>query len=308
MKREVVRLSEEVAQALAEGRPVVALESSVMVQGLPPPRNVEAAIACEQAIRELGAVPATTAFVAGVPVAGLTAEDRERLVDPATGARKIGARDAAAAVAFGHWGATTVSGTCAIADAVGIPLFATGGIGGVHREAEKTFDISQDLLAIARSRVAVVTAGAKAILDLPRTLEALETLAVPVVGFGTSELPAFYNNVSGLPLEHRVETAEALAQLLLARWDRLGEGGVIIANPVPEASQSSPEVIDRAIREALEAAAAQGVRGKAVTPFLLAEVAKRSAGESLETNLSLLLNNARLAARVAVALSAARRG
>ena len=191
---------------------MVALESSVLAQGLPPPHNLESWRACEKAVRDAGAIPAVTAMIAGVPCAGLSTEQIDRLVAPETKTRKVGARDLAVAMARGHWGATTVSATCSIADAAGIRLFATGGIGGVHREAERTFDVSQDLMAIGRARVAVVTAGAKAILDLPKTLEALETLGVPVVGFGTSEFPAFYTGRSGLPLEHQVSGADACSE------------------------------------------------------------------------------------------------
>jgi len=307
MRPEAVRLGQEVAEALKEGRPVVALESSVLVQGLPPPKNMESAAACERAVREAGAVPAVTALVAGRPVAGLNPGELEPLVNPATHARKVGARDMAAVWAAGAWGATTVSATCAIADAAGIRLFATGGIGGVHRGAEQTFDVSQDLLAIARSRVAVVTAGAKAILDLPRTLEALEALSVPVVGYRMREFPAFYTNRSGLMLEHQVDGPEQAAKLLRARWEQLGEWGVVFANPVPDSSEADPEVINRAIEAALRVAHERGVRGKELTPFLLSEVSRQSGGESLEANMALLVSNAHVAAKIAVALSALER-
>jgi pseudouridine-5'-phosphate glycosidase len=301
-------LGGEVAKALAEGRPVVALESSVTAQGLPPPHNLESARACEAAVRAAGAVPAITAVLAGQPVAGLTDEELEQLVAPANRTCKVGERDLAAAATFGLWGATTVSATCAIADAAGIPVFATGGIGGVHREAEQTFDISQDLLAIARCRVAVVTAGAKAILDLPRTLEALESLGVPVIGYGTLEFPAFFTNKSGLALEHRVVNADQAAKLLHARWDRLGQqGGVLFANPVPQGAEAHPDEINEAIEDALRAAKEHGVKGKALTPFLLSEVSRRTGGESLHANLALLKSNARVAAEIAVALAARRR-
>jgi pseudouridine-5'-phosphate glycosidase len=252
-------------------------------------------------------VPALTAIVAGRPAAGLSAAELEALALPETRARKVGARDAAAAVAFGHWGATTVSAACAIADAVGIAVFATGGIGGVHREAEHTFDISQDLAAIAGCRVAVVTAGAKAILDLPKTLEALEALGVPVVGLSTSELPAFYSKKSGLTLEHRVDGALEAARLLQARFDLLGEGGVVLANPIPEAAAADPTRIELAVAAALRAAHEQRIAGKALTPFLLAEVARETGGESLQANLALLEHNARTAGEIAVALAGLRR-
>lgn len=307
MRKEAVRLSEEVATALAEGRPVVALESSVLAQGLPPPHNLESQRACEAAVRAAGAIPAVTAIVAGVPCAGVTPQEIDQLVDPKTKTKKVGVRDFAISVAGKHWGATTVSATCAIADAAGIPIFATGGIGGVHREAERTFDISQDLSAIARYRVAVVTAGAKAILDLPKTMEMLETLGVPVVGYGTDELPAFYTSKSGLPLEHRVDGPAAAAALLHARFVTLEEGGVIFANPIPAAAEADPKVVGQAIEDALREATAKGVKGKAVTPFLLGEVARRTGGESLQANLALLAGNARVAGEIAVAYQAWRK-
>ncbi len=299
MRRESVALSQEVRAALEEGRPVVALESSVTVQGLPPPHNLESALACAQAIRESGAVPAITAVVAGRPTAGLDEAQLAQLADPNTRARKVGARDFAAALADRAWGATTVAGTCTIADAVGIRLFATGGIGGVHREAERTFDVSQDLLTVARSRVGVVTAGAKAILDLPKTLEALESLAVPVVGLGIREFPGFYYNATGLQLDTWVDGPRQAAALLRARFEQLGEGGVILANAVPPGREADPARINQAIEAALREAEAKGVRGKALTPFLLAEVGRRSGGESLQTNLALLKNNARVAGQIA---------
>jgi pseudouridylate synthase len=308
MRREVIRLGREVEAALADGRPVVALESSVVAQGLPPPTNLESAHACEDAVRAEGAVPAITAFLAGRPVAGLTHQELDELVDPRHQTRKVGARDAAAVLSMGYWGATTVSATCAIADAVGIPIFSTGGIGGVHREADQTFDISQDLLAIARYRVAVITAGAKAILDLPRTLEALESMGVPVVGYRTLELPAFYTNHSGLRLEHQVDGPAQAAALLHARWDEVGAGGVVIANPVPEEAQADPTTVGLAIEDALREASDRGVRGKALTPFLLAEVARLSGGESLKANVALLVQNAKVAAQIASALAQLRRG
>lgn len=308
MRAESIRIAEEVQDALAEGRPVVALESSVLAQGLPYPHNVESTRACAAAIRAEGAVPAVTAVIAGVPCVGLSDSDIDALIAPENKALKVGARDFAVAVAGKRYGATTVAGTCTLADAVGIRLFATGGIGGVHREAELTFDISQDLPVIGKSRVAVVTAGAKAILDLPRTLEMLETLAVPVVGLGTNRFPAFYLNDSGLSLEHRADTPEQAAAILHARWDVLGEtGGVIFANPIDEAKAADPALIERAIDAALRQAKEQGISGKATTPFLLSAVARETGGESMKANLALLEANAQQAARIAVAHAAIRR-
>lgn len=308
MRKEAVKVSDEVAAALADGRPIVALESCVLTHGLPAPHHVAAQRACEQAVRSAGAVPAVVAVVGGRPCAGLSADEVDRLVAPATNASKVSMRDLAPAMASGRWGGTTVSATCVIADAAGIRLFATGGIGGVHRDAERTFDVSQDLLAIARSRVAVVTSGAKAILDLPKTLEALEALGVPVVGFKTDELPAFYTRTSGLRLEHQVAGDDAAAALLEARWDVLGEGGVLFANAIPPEAEAEPDRIQGAIAQALEQANARGVRGKAITPFLLTEVARQTGGESLEANLALLVANARVAAEIAAAYALRKRG
>ncbi len=297
-----VVLGEEVRAALADGRPVVALESSVVAQGLAPPHNLDIGRACEKAIRDAGAVPATTAVIAGELRAGLTDEELQQLADPSRDRVKAAARDLAFAAGGKRYGGTTVSATCVLADAAGIRFFATGGIGGVHREAERTFDISQDLGAIAACGVAVVTAGAKSILDLPRTLEALETLSVPVVGYGVREFPAFYTSRSGLPLEHTVNGAGEAAEVLFARWNRLGQsGGVVLANPVPAEAELAPEQIDHVITAALEKANAEGVRGKALTPFLLAEIGRKSSGESVKANLALLVNNARVAAEIAVA-------
>ncbi len=301
MKPSIVVLGEEAQQALQQQRPVVALESSVLAQGLPAPHNLACVQRCTLAVREGGAVPAITAVIAGQLKAGLSDDEVAQLLDPANAVRKVGARDLAPAMVARAYGATTVSATCAIADAAGIALFATGGIGGVHREAERSFDISQDLGAIARAHVAVVTAGAKAILDLPRTLEALESLGVLVVGFGTNELPAFYTNKSGLTLEHRVDTPAEAAALLRARWQDLAQGGVVIANPVPHEAEADPRTIARAIDAALTSARGQRISGKALTPFLLAEVSRRTGGASIETNLALLEHNARVAGYIAAA-------
>lgn len=301
-----VLLGEEVREALDAGRPVVALESSVIAQGLAPPHNLEVARACEQAIRAAGAVPATTALIEGTLRAGLTDAELQRLADPSRERLKAAARDLPFAAAGRKDAGTTVSATCVLADAAGIRFFATGGIGGVHREAEKTFDVSQDLGAIAACNVAVVTAGAKSILDLPRTLEVLETLGVPVVGFGVREFPAFYSSRSGLPLEQSVSSAQEAAALLRARWELLGQqGGVVLANPVPAEAELPAEQIEQIIESALERARSEGIRGKAVTPYLLAEIGRQSSGESVKANLALLVDNARVAAEIAVAYHAA---
>jgi len=299
----MIRLSEEVTAALAAGQAVVALESSVVAQGLPPPRGVAAAQACEAAVRREGAVPATVAVLDGAIVVGATIAELERLAAPGRPVAKAGVRDLAPLLAARRDAGTTVSATLYAAARSGIRLFATGGIGGVHRGAP--FDVSSDLGALAEHPVAVVSAGAKAILDLPATLEVLETLAVPVIGLGVDELPAFYTNRSGLPLEHVVPDAEGAARVLAARWDDLGQrGGVLLANAVPAASELPAEAVERAIGRALAEAERAGVRGKAITPFLLGHLARDPSLHAVETNLALLEANAAAAARVAVALAA----
>lgn len=303
----MIRLAAEVREALAAGAPVVALESSVVAQGLPPPRGVEAALACEAAIRREGAVPATVAVVDGAIVVGAGREELERLADPSRRVAKAGVRDLAPLLAARRDAGTTVSATVFAAARAGIPLFATGGIGGVHRGAPQ--DVSSDLTALAAHRVAVVSAGAKAILDLPGTMETLETLGVPVIGLGTAELPAFYTNRSGIPLEHVAADADEAAAVLFARWEGLRmEGGLLLANPVPRERELDPAAVEAAISRALEAAAASGIRGKAITPFLLGRLAQEPALAAVETNLALLEANAAAAARVAVAYARRRRG
>jgi pseudouridine-5'-phosphate glycosidase len=299
-----VRLSDEVAEALSAGRPVVALETSVVAQGLPAPQNLETARACEQAVREAGAVPATTAVLDGVLRAGLFPHELERLADPAgrEGLLKVAARDLGLSTALGRSGGTTVSASVAIAAAAGIRVFTTGGIGGVHRGAAEHFDLSQDLLALSRHEVAVVCAGAKSVLDLPKTLEALEALAVPVVGVGTSELPAFYSQGSGLMLEHRVEDAAAAARVVGAHLAGPMPTGLVFALPPPAATALPRDEVEALLEAALRRAEAQGVRGTKVTPFLLAELAKASGGRTLAANLALLVHNARFAGKLAAAL------
>lgn len=298
----MIRLSEEVTAALAAGSAVVALESSVVAQGLPPPRGVAAALACEAAVRREGAVPATVAVLDGAIVVGASTEELERLAMPGRPVAKAGVRDLAPLLAARRDAGTTVSATLYAAARAGIRLFATGGIGGVHRGAP--FDVSSDLTALAEHPVAVVSAGAKAILDLPATLEVLETLGVPVIGLGVEELPAFYTNHSGLPLEHVVPDAAGAARVLAARWDALGQkGGVLLANAVPAGHELPGDAVEAAIGRALAAAEAAGIRGKATTPFLLGTLARDPALRAVETNLALLEANAAAAARVAVALA-----
>jgi len=298
----MIRLSDEVAAALAAGRAVVALESSVVAQGLPPPQGVAAAQACEAAVRAQGAVPATVAIVAGEIVVGASAAELERLALPDRQVAKAGVRDLAPLLAAGADAGTTVSATLFAAARAGIRLFATGGIGGVHRGT--VWDVSSDLRALAEHPVAVVSAGAKAILDLPATLEVLETLAVPVVGLGVAEFPAFYTNASGLPLEHVAPDAAAAARVLATRWNELGQrGGVLLANPVPAAYEIPADRVEAAIARALAEAEARGVRGKAITPFLLGTLARDPELGTVRTNLALLEANAAAAARVAVELA-----
>jgi pseudouridine-5'-phosphate glycosidase len=295
------RYSEEVLRAMEEELPLVALETSVVAQGLPYPDNLAAARACEEAVRRAGAVPAPIAMVDGQVCIGLEDADMRRLAEGKERLLKLASRDLAVAMALKASGGTTVSATCELAAALGIRVFATGGIGGVHRGASEHMDISQDLHALAQFPVAVVCAGAKSILDLPKTLEALETAGVPVIGVGTSELPSFYSRSSGLPLEHRVEGAEDAARVVLARFDTLEQGGLLFTLPPPEETALPRNEVELHIASALAEAERQGVRGKAVTPFLLSDMAKRTGGKSLKANLALLTNNARFAGELAVA-------
>ncbi|MEM1412574.1 MAG: pseudouridine-5'-phosphate glycosidase [Pseudomonadota bacterium] len=294
-----------VRQALAQGRPVVALESTIITHGMPWPANLDTARQAEAEVRAGGAVPATIAVLEGIPCVGLDAGQLEQLARGAGSARKCSVRDLPLAMARGESGGTTVAATLHLASAAGIRVFATGGIGGVHRGAAQTFDISADLPALARYPLAVVCAGPKAILDLGLTLEVLETLGVPVLGFGTDELPAFWSRTSGHPVDARVDHARQVAELLEAQ-SKLGlDGGVLVCQPVPEAHALAPEVLATALAGALAAAEAEAVSGKALTPFLLQHVVQATGGESLAANQGLMAANARLAAAIAVALALA---
>jgi pseudouridine-5'-phosphate glycosidase len=295
----MIALAEEVATALAEKKPVVALESTIVAHGLPWPDNFEIGRALEDEVRKHGAVPATIAVVGGRITAGLDAATMERMARG--GFKKIGVGDLGVICAAGGDGATTVSATTFAAARAGIRVFATGGIGGVHRG--DSMDVSSDLTTLSREAVAVVSAGAKAILDLPRTLEVLETLAVPVVGVRCDEFPAFYVASSGLKLEHRVDSPADAAKLLRAHWS-LGFAGVLLANPIPKAHELDGKVIDRAIADALADAARLQIRGKALTPHLLSFVSRATHRRSLAANRVLALNNAAFAAELAVELSA----
>lgn len=301
--RSVLEVRPEVTAALAAGRAVVALETAVLAHGLPRPRNLEAARRVEAAVREEGAIPASVGVVEGRVVVGMGEEELRRLA-AADGVWKASVRDLGPLVAAGRLGATTVAATACAAARAGIRTVATGGIGGVHRGGEGTLDISADLVELARRPVAVVCSGAKAVLDLPRTLEVLETLGVPVVGYGTDELPAFYARESGLRLEHRVETPEEAAAVVRARWSLGLTGGVAFAVPPPEDAALPRAEVEAWVARASEEAAARGVSGKRLTPFLLDRLARLSEGRTLTANLALLERNARVAARIALALAA----
>lgn len=294
--------SEEVADALAENRPLVALESTIISHGMPYPQNLETANKVEAIVRESGAVPATIALIKGKIRVGLPAPDLHFLAE-AQDIHKASRRDMAYILSQKKSAATTVAATMICADIAGIRMFATGGVGGVHRGAPQSFDISADLQELARTRVAVVSAGVKSILDIPLTLEYLETMGVPVVSFGTNHFPAFYTRSSGCQAPFRLDTAEEIAKMILVQQQlRLG-GGFLIANPVPEEYSMDKTTIDQAITQALEAADREGISGKAVTPYLLAKIKEITKGESLFSNIQLVYNNARLAAQIACCIS-----
>ena len=298
-------ISPEVRKALDEGRPVVALESTIISHGMPYPRNVETALMVEQTIRDNGAVPATIAVIGGRLKAGLSPEEIEYLGKTGRGIAKASRRDLPALVARGADGATTVTTTMIIAHMAGISIFATGGIGGVHRGAETTMDISADLEELAQTPVMVGCAGAKSILDLGLTLEYLETKGVPVIGYGTDELPAFYTRKSGFGVDYRVDSPEQLAAMFRAQRELEFRGGMLVTNPIPEEYSMDKAVIDRAIEQALAECREQGVHGKETTPYLLARVVELTGGDSLESNIKLILNNARIAALTACELAGA---
>ena len=295
-------LSPEVDAALKAGKPVVALESTIISHGMPYPQNVETALKVEQTIREGGATPATIAIIGGRLKAGLTPEEIEYLGKKGTAVTKASRRDLPVLVARGQDGATTVTTTMIIAAMVGIKVFATGGIGGVHRGAETTMDISADLEELARTPVMVICAGAKSILDLGLTLEYLETKGVPVIGYGTEELPAFYTRKSGFKVDYRVDSPEELAAIFKAKLEMGLGGGMLVTNPIPEAYSMDPTRINKAIDEAVDEAQQRGIHGKETTPFLLAKIKDITGGDSLASNIQLVLNNARLAAKTAASL------
>ena len=295
-------VSPEVAAAIAEGRPVVALESTIISHGMPYPQNVETALKVESIIRENGAVPATIAVLGGRLKAGLTPEEIEYLGKKGHDVTKASRRDLAVLVSRKEDGATTVTTTMMIAYMAGIRIFATGGIGGVHRGAETTMDISADLEELAQTPVMVVCAGAKSILDLGLTLEYLETHGVPVIGYGTKELPAFYTRKSGFGVDYELDSPQELAAAFKASMDMGLKGGMLVTNPIPEEYSMDPAVINKAIDEAIAQANAQGIHGKESTPFLLAKIKELTGGDSLDSNIQLVFNNARLAAKTAAEL------
>lgn len=293
----------EVAEALAAGKPVVALESTIISHGMPYPKNVETALNVEKVIRDNGAVPATIAIIGGRLKAGLSQSEIEYLGKTGQAVPKVSRRDLPVIVAKGMDGATTVATTMIVAAMAGIKVFATGGIGGVHRGAETTMDISADLEELAMTPVMVVCAGAKAILDLGLTLEYLETKGVPVIGYGTEELPAFYSRKSGFKVDYRLDTPKEIAEVFSAKQGLDMKGGMLVTNPIPEEYAMPDDVINAAIDQAIAESVEQGIRGKASTPFLLARVAELTGGDSLESNIRLVYNNAALAAKTAAELA-----
>ena len=299
-----IETTPEVKAALADGRPVVALESTIITHGMPWPGNRDMALDVEAAIRAEGAVPATIAVIGGRLHAGLDEAAITKLAQ-AKNVMKLSRADFAYALAEGRTGATTVAATMMAAHLAGIGVFATGGIGGVHQGAETSFDISADLDELARTPVIVVSAGAKAILDIPKTLEALETRGVPVVAYGQDQMPAFWSRDSGLKAPLRLDDPSAIARFEMTRRSLGGHGGMLIANPVPAADEIPAAEMNRHIAAALSTATERGIEGKAVTPFLLGEILDLTGGASLRTNIALVLNNARLAARIATELAAA---
>ena len=308
----MISVRSDIAAALADGGPVVALESTVIAHGLPRPRNLETALQMEAAVRAAGAIPATIAILSGKLVVGLT-EKQIASVAEASNVAKASSSDLSPLLASGRPGATTVAATVFIAARAGISIVATGGIGGAHRGSENTFDISADLTELARTPVTVVCSGAKSILDLPRTVEILETQGVPIVGYSTNEFPAFYSRESNLPLQHRVDSPDEAARVMCFHRDlnRLGQNttaGMLIVNPPPADGALPRTEVEALISAAVAAAEAAGIRGKALTPFLLDHVARNSGGKTLQANIALLVANARLAASVAVAYSARKSG
>ena len=299
--KKYLSIAKEVKKALKAKQPLVALESTIISHGMPYPQNVSTALLVEEMVRSQGAVPATIAILDGKMKVGLSRADIERLGKAGHSVTKTSRRDLSLVLASKKLGATTVATTMLIADMAGIRIFATGGIGGVHRGANETMDVSADLQELAKTNVAVISAGAKSILDLGLTLEYLETHGVPVIGYQTNEFPAFFSRKSGLTLSHRLDTPTAIANALRIKWKINLNGGVVIANPIPENAEVQYEFINTAIENAVQLANKEGVKGKEVTPFLLAKIEALTKGESLKANIQLVLNNAKLAAQIACA-------
>lgn len=298
---DVFRVNPEVSQALAENRPVIALESTIISHGMPYPQNVETALNVEKVVREHGGVPATIGIIDGVGVVGMTAEDIEEFGKRGMSIPKVSRRDLPIIRASKSWGATTVATTMIFAAMAGVKFFVTGGIGGVHRGAENTFDISADLEELGRTDVTVICAGAKAILDLPKTLEVLETKGVPVLGFQTSELPAFYTRTSGLKVDYAIRDYEDGARIVRAKHEMGLSGGILITNPIPEKYSIPAEQINAVIERAIAEMDERGIKGKECTPFLLAKIAEITGGESLASNIQLVYNNAAVGTEIAKA-------
>lgn len=296
-----LRIRPEVEQAVKDGKPVVALESTIISHGMPYPQNVETALQVEKIVREHGGIPATIGIIDGVGVVGMTEEEIEEFGKRGMSIPKVSRRDLPVIFASKSWGATTVATTMILAALGGVEFFVTGGIGGVHRGAELTFDVSADLEELARTNVTVICAGAKAILDLEKTLEVLETKGVPVLGYQTEELPAFYTRTSGLKVDHAVKDAAEAAAIVRAKRELGLDGGVLIANPIPEEYSMDPEKINAVIDEAIREMDEKGIKGKECTPFLLAKVAEITGGESLNSNIRLVFNNAAVGTEIAKA-------
>lgn len=298
-----LKVNPEVEQALKEGKPVVALESTIISHGMPYPNNVETALNVEKIVREHGGVPATIGIIDGVGIVGMNAEEIEAFGKKGQEIPKVSRRDLATIMATDSWGATTVATTMILANLAGVEFFVTGGIGGVHRGAELTFDISADLEELARTNVTVICAGAKAILDLPKTLEVLETKGVPVLGYGTDELPAFYTRKSGLSVDYNVKSPEEAARIIKEKRELKLDGGVLITNPIPEEDSMDADAINAVIDKALAEMDEKGIKGKDCTPFLLAKVAEITGGDSLAANIKLVYNNAAVGTEIAKAYS-----
>ena len=293
-----IKISKEVQNALDNNLPVVALESTIISHGMPYPKNLHTALECEQIVRDNGCVPATIAIIKGKLCVGLEKEDLEYLAYTGLKVTKVSRRDVPVIVAKGADGATTVSATMYIASLAGIKVFATGGIGGVHRGAEVSMDISADLDEFAKTNVTVVCAGAKAILDLPKTLEYLETKGVPVIGYQTKTLPAFYTRKSDYSVDYQMDTPDEIAKMMKTKWDLGLNGGVLVTNPIPEEYSLDEEVMNKAIDEAIASANNEGISGKEITPYLLDKIQKITSGTSLESNIKLVHNNCKLASLI----------